>query len=178
MIQYRLDVRPFLDEVGAGPHLTETVELSQLAVGDEVFEVTGPVSFDVTVSNAGEALVAYGSVTAPVKATCVRCLCAFDTEITGEVEGYWPRPGHPAPADQDVTGEVDQSGAIDLGPALTAALIVEAPFAPLHSEECAGLCARCGADLNEGPCGCEALSDDAHPFVGLKDLLGDEGAKD
>ena len=37
-------------------------------------------------------------------------------------------------------------------------------------EECRGLCAACGADLNEGPCGCKA-EPAAHPFAAMKDFL-------
>lgn len=179
MIEYRLDVRPFLDEIGGGERVVDSIQPESLIVGDESFDFTGPASFDVMVSNAGEAFVAVGTVTAPVKATCSRCLCEFETQINGEVEGYWPRPGHEAPSDQDVTGEIDSGGAIDLGPALISALVVEAPFAPLHSEDCAGLCPTCGADLNEGPCGCEQSLDPDSPFSALKGLLGkdDEQAR-
>jgi uncharacterized protein len=33
-------------------------------------------------------------------------------------------------------------------------LILELPIAPRCREDCRGLCPRCGAELNEGPCGC------------------------
>jgi uncharacterized protein len=54
-------------------------------------------------------------------------------------------------------------------------LVVDLPFAPLHSPDCAGICASCGQDLNAGDCRCvpEAASS---PFAGLKDLrLDDDG---
>lgn len=175
MAEYRLDVRPILDEVGGSIHVVDTLEIEVLVVGEETFTLREPARFDVHISNAGEAFVSTGRVAAAVVATCSRCLCEFDTEITGEVEGYWPRPGHDVPEEEDVTGEVDAENRIDLWPALIAALVVEAPFAPLHDEECAGLCAGCGADLNIGPCECtrqETASD--HPFAKLKGLLGEE----
>lgn len=174
MVEYRLDVRPFLDDVGGGTHVTDTLEIDDFKVGEECFVVNAPIAFDVTVSNAGEALVAVGTVKAAVTATCSRCLCDFPTEIVGDVEGYWPRPGHPVPEGEDVTGEVDSAGSLDLGPALMSALVVEAPFAPLHDEDCAGLCLKCGADLNEGACGCDADIDPAHPFAGLRSLVDTE----
>ena len=50
---------------------------------------------------------------------------------------------------------------------------------PLCRDDCQGLCTACGANLNEGPCGCEpAAADDvdaANPFAVLKGLdLGAE----
>jgi uncharacterized protein len=49
--------------------------------------------------------------------------------------------------------------------------VLEAPFAPLHDEECAGICPECGADLNQGPCGCETAVRGPHPFAALEGLL-------
>lgn len=171
MAEYRLDVRPILEEIGGGVQARDTLELDTLVVGDETFTLREPIAFDVMVSNAGEGLVAIGSVTARVTATCSRCLCEFPTEIEGDVEGFWLRPGDEMPEDQDVSGAVDAEGRIDLAPALLAALVIEAPFAPLHDEECKGLCARCGADLNIEECTCAADVDSEHPFAALKGLF-------
>lgn len=175
MAEYRLDVRSILDEVGGSIHVVDTLDIPELVVGEETFTLREPARFDVHISNVGEAFVPTGRVKAPVTATCSRCLCEFDTEITGDVEGYWPRPGHTPPEEEDVTGELDSEMRIDLAPALIAALVIEAPFAPLHDEDCAGLCPECGADLNEGPCACtsDRASDD-HPFAALKGLLNEE----
>ena len=43
---------------------------------------------------------------------------------------------------------------IDLGDLIREQLLVELPMAPLCHEDCAGLCFSCGANLNQGSCGC------------------------
>ena len=43
---------------------------------------------------------------------------------------------------------------IDLVPLIVAALLLEVPLVPLCDDDCKGLCPQCGANLNEGPCGC------------------------
>jgi uncharacterized protein len=43
---------------------------------------------------------------------------------------------------------------IDLSEAIREEVGLAVPTYALCREECAGLCPRCGADLNEGPCGC------------------------
>jgi uncharacterized protein len=48
---------------------------------------------------------------------------------------------------------------IDLGPLARDAIVLELPMATLCREDCAGLCPQCGADRNEGPCGCLAPRD-------------------
>ncbi len=174
MAEYLLDVRSILDEVGASISVSDHLQLEELVVGDERFVMREAPSFDVVISNTGDELVVVGNITARATASCVRCLCEFETEITGEVEGMWPRPGAELVEGEEYTGEVDSNGSIDMEPALAAALVVEAPFAPVHDQECKGLCSECGADLNTGQCQCHDEVDEEHPFAALKDLLGEE----
>ena len=47
---------------------------------------------------------------------------------------------------------------IDVRPAVREEVALAASTFPLCREDCAGLCPRCGTDLNTGPCGCAAPS--------------------
>ena len=58
--------------------------------------------------------------------------------------------------------------AIDLEPLVREQVIRAVPYAPLCKEDCKGLCAQCGADLNQGPCRCEKPIDPR--FEALKGL--------
>jgi uncharacterized protein len=50
---------------------------------------------------------------------------------------------------------------LDLAPLARDAVLLGLPMALLCREDCQGLCDRCGADLNDGPCPCpEAPVDD------------------
>ena len=72
---------------------------------------------------------------------------------------------------------IDADGSFDIAPAVIAALVYATPYVILCKEDCAGLCPRCGADLNEGPCSCGETDeiDPLNPFAVLKDLeFGDE----
>lgn len=169
MIPYLVDVRPILDEVGGWIDLDAPYPLERFELGSEEFVLHAPAQVAVTISNAGAGIVTTGKVSAEVTATCARCLCEFPTTIIGEVEGFYLRPGSEPEGEE--TGAVDAEGAVDLGPALLAALIIEAPFVPLHDEECQGLCPECGTDLNTAPCDCHDHVDSAHPFAALESLL-------
>mgnify|MGYP000337985405 CR=1 FL=1 len=77
--------------------------------------------------------------------------------------------------DEDEFDVLPADKVIDLEPLITAALLLEFPLIPLCDEECKGLCPQCGANLNEGPCGCEPAADDdddmpPNPFAALKDF--------
>ena len=43
---------------------------------------------------------------------------------------------------------------VDLDELVTTAFVLAMDTKNLCSEDCKGLCAKCGADLNLGPCGC------------------------
>jgi uncharacterized protein len=49
---------------------------------------------------------------------------------------------------------------------------LEVPMKPLCREDCAGLCSRCGANLNETVCSCKARDTDPR-WQGLKQFLSD-----
>ena len=123
-----------------------------------------------------------GSARGTATVACARCLDDFQVDLNVEVEGYFLlSEDGPAPEDMD-DDEFEVLGAdkvLDLEPLIIAALLVEAPLVPLCREDCAGLCAQCGANLNEGPCACSAQPDDGlprmsdgrvSPFAALKDL--------
>lgn len=172
MFKYKVDLNPILEIVGGWVDAADSIPFKSLSVGDETFVARGPATFEVQLINAGEGIVLTGSISAPVTTTCARCLREFDLELAGDVEGIYLGPGDEAVGEEDDAVPVTRDGTVDIGPALYAGLVIDAPFAPLHDPDCAGLCVECGADLNEGRCACNAdRVDPAHPFAGLKDLL-------
>jgi uncharacterized metal-binding protein YceD (DUF177 family) len=79
-----------------------------------------------------------------------------------------PEPDEDLDDDSDCVGYTDE--AIDLEDTLREQLLLALPFAPLCKESCAGLCARCGQDLNDGPCACAKTTEDQtdHRWAALK----------
>lgn len=71
-------------------------------------------------------------------------------------------PVKPEPEIQEAAEDDDryfyQGDHVELAPILREHVILAAPMRPLCREDCVGLCARCGKDLNEGPCQCPAES--------------------
>ena len=89
--------------------------------------------------------------------TCDRCGAAFDGALSGEigVVVLARQVGDLSPEDSDeVLVLPSGSQEIDLSDAIHEALLLDLPIQLLCREDCAGLCYRCGADLNAGPCGC------------------------
>lgn len=163
------------------------LEIPTLSVGPDDYCFPEPVAWVVDVTNTGAALLVAGTVTGAGTCACSRCLedVAFDFE--GAVEGYFLIEGA---SEDEFEGEDDELGEdefdvlpvdhiVDLEPLIRAALMVDAPQQPLCSDDCAGLCPSCGANLNEVGCGCgrdeelEAFDREANPFAALANFSFD-----
>lgn len=175
---YRAEVRTILSSLSASRTVSGQLELSDVELGEQPFHFEGPVAFDVTLTNAGAGIVAEGTATATLRTPCVRCLCDTTVDVTVDVEGFYVMPSRAAeiPEEQDYELIADDLS-VDLEPAVAQSLIVELPYAPVHDDECRGICPVCGADRNVEECAC-ATPGPASPFDKLKDLQlkDDDGA--
>ena len=127
-----------------------------VGAGDEV-ELT------VGLEAIPEGVVADGRLAAPWRAECRRCL----GQVTGRVEVEFHELFERTPKE----GETYPLGheEIDLDPLIREALLLTLPLAPLCEAGCRGICPTCGADLNEGPCGCPPAGRDPR-WAALDDL--------
>ncbi|MDI6712598.1 MAG: DUF177 domain-containing protein [Anaerosomatales bacterium] len=165
-----LDVSDILHATADSIHQDVDVSLGALAVGPTDFTPRGLVHVDVTLTNAGTAIVATGSVDATLTTTCVRCLGELDIPVHGELEGFYVGHGteHDLPDEQDY--EFIEGATVDIMPAIRSALIVELPFAPTHPAGCVAACPRCGEPQDE--CSCDRSSES--PFSVLRDLFPED----
>lgn len=172
----QVDIRGVLDALGSSEDASGQLPLSDIALGDRAFSFAEPGSYSVTLTNTGGSIVGTGVVSATAHTECARCLCELEMPVTGEVQGFYVHPGH----DQDVPEEQEieyiHDERVDIEPAVMQALVVALPFAPLHAEDCRGLCPTCGVDLNVEECDCEPVGEGS-PLAALKDLLGDESGE-
>jgi uncharacterized protein len=176
-MSYRTTVRGVLDSLASSRTVTGEIGAPDVDLGGQPFHFERPIVFDVTLTNAGTGIVVQGTATAEVLTPCSRCLCDSHLTIEVDVDGFYVLPGNESdvPEEQEVELIADDM-TIDLEPAVVAAVVVDLPFAPLHDEECKGICPVCGGDRNTDPCDCgQAVTDS--PFAALRELdleAGDE----
>jgi uncharacterized protein len=165
--------RGVLDALSDSRVVSDTLDLTEVRLGEDVFTPLTPATFSMTLSNTGAGIVASGTAHATYRSRCVRCLCDYDAEISAEVDGFYVEVGDDVDLPDEQEREFITDEKIDLEPAVVQSLVLALPFAPLHSPDCAGICAMCGADLNEGPCGC-APPVSGSPFAALEGFLDTE----
>jgi uncharacterized protein len=170
LASYLVDVRPILDEFGGHIPLNAEIEFGQIDVGDESFVPMGSARLDAHLTSAGAGVVLGGTLEMTVQAVCSRCLREFPLDVKIEVDGFYIEPGQEAELPEEQEFAYVTEGSVDIADALVTSLALELPFAPLHAEDCPGICPQCGADLVDGPCSCGPDSS-ASPFASLAELF-------
>jgi uncharacterized protein len=150
-------------ETGRSP-LGMSIDLSRLELGEWVRPLE-PMKLEGSVDKFGEAVTIRGHGEARVEETCARCTRTFERPLAIDILIYCDRRGSDAEAD---TRQLEQEGevvyhdgvSVDLTEPVREAVILAQPMNPLCREDCRGLCAGCGADLNVEPCRCGAPAPD------------------
>jgi uncharacterized protein len=126
-------------------------------------EFVDPVLVRLTTRRVGEEYFASGQAETSGRFTCVRCLEQFEARLETALELVIHRVMAPQPTDPEPDNYVEVplgTSVYDAGPHVRDGLLVALPQAPHCREECRGLCARCGVNLNEKTCTCKDLPAD------------------
>ena len=146
---------------------------------DENININGSpvrVNGDVKLIRTDRAILVRGDVKTEIKLECCRCLEPFFYPLDIEFEEeYFPTidilSGLPAkmPEEETVGFTIDENHIINMDYAIREYAQLEIPMKPLCREDCAGLCAKCGKNLNKKICNC--LPEIDPRLAKLKDLL-------
>jgi uncharacterized protein len=122
-----------------------------------------PVTGEITLTGAAGGVSLRGRVRTVAGCVCGACLRRFELPIAVDVsEEFGPRGERPeAPGEEheltagDFLVPVEAGDTIDVTEVVRQHVLLALPLAPRCRDGCPGLCHRCGADLNDGPCGCD-----------------------
>lgn len=150
--------------------------LKEMVDDQECFFST-PLTIEVHAAPEADLIKIKGTVAVDVQLTCSRCLEPYPERLNRR---FTLRFSHEIPSELAAAGaeEVELTAeqinlmhfdgeTVDLKEAIQEQVVLALPFKPLCRETCKGLCARCGADLNAGPCGCKSNGRE-NPFAVLK----------
>ena len=87
---------------------------------------------------------------APV--VCSRCAESFKKSFEIDIEHLLAKSLENDDNDDYI---VVENGSLDLATLISEDIIFSLPLRFLCDEECKGLCAKCGKNLNDGPCDCK-----------------------
>ena len=141
---------------------------SQLNLTPEDADLEGRILVEGEISNGGDVLLLTATERFVCHGTCARCLKDVRLELSAQVEERYYPEGTEGLEEDAFTYQFD---VVDVTDALRESLLLAIPARVLCKPDCKGLCCRCGANLNDGPCGCEPELDPR--FAALKQLLKD-----
>ena len=145
-----LELRDIIHVPDASKPFQFQMDLSQMEFYGQR-PITRPVEIQGRVTNHAGALVLEGSASSLLDLQCDRCGKAFFREQRVPLDCLLAARLE----DEDQDGIVLLEGTqVNLDEVAGTAFILGMDTKNLCSEDCKGLCARCGANLNDGPCGC------------------------
>ncbi len=130
-----------------------------------------PVTALGSVRNTAGVLLMQGEVRTRLFGVCARCAQDFERDVVFPLEAVLVTElAREENEDEWVFQLID--GCADLDDIVTTTFVLQMDTKLLCSEACKGLCCRCGANLNLGPCQCEPEIDPR--FAVLQQLLKDQ----
>jgi uncharacterized protein len=146
----------------------------QMDLNSTGVELKNIISVDLAIEKFQELVTIEGEIFTTLFLECGRCLSEFTQPLKVAIHSQFLSDGEGQTEDESYDGSLEihfYSGeTIDLESLIRENVILALPFRPLCRESCLGLCNRCGSNLNNGPCGCEAEKP-LGPFSILQDYF-------
>ena len=170
-------LKPLLADITAdGLSLVGEATAEELGLTEDEAVLSGPLAVSLDLTNIEGLVAVTGVLEGTIVRECVRCLKKYEDPLAFSVRAAFiqePKSGsrHPKRADlrkarvevvnPELEEETDdqyhyQGNQLGLAPMLREHVILSAPMQPLCNDDCLGLCAQCGKNLNEGLCQCAA----------------------
>ncbi|MBN1914226.1 MAG: DUF177 domain-containing protein [Candidatus Omnitrophica bacterium] len=123
-----------------GLSLREEIDPKELDIDTDIIKLCSPVSVEAEITRITNSITAKLALSGVMLLCCSRCLNEFKLNFEKNI-------GLNFALDKDDL-------VLDLLLEIRDQIILDYPIKPLCSTGCRGLCPKCGANLNEGECGC------------------------
>ena len=149
------DVKSILHTPGKRLEFQFELDLSDVEFSGR-YPVSRPVAITGQVRNTADVLELDMTARTTLDAMCDRCGKEFLQEKEISYSCMLAEELQNEENDEIVLLE---DGMVDVGDLARTAFVLDMDTKTLCSEDCKGLCPRCGADLNFGPCSCKKETD-------------------
>ena len=151
----RISVKPIVNAPGTRLPFSFTMDLSDVEFGGR-YPVQEPVIVEGAITNTADVLELTLTARTTLSSVCDRCAKEFRNPKEIRFSCLLAERLENEENDEIVLLENDE---VDAGELARTAFILGMDTKTLCSEDCKGLCPRCGADLNLGPCSCGKETD-------------------
>ncbi len=159
----------------AGKPFAHTYSPAEIALDDEELRLLEDVEVRGRATRKGESVRIEGEIRTGIEKSCDRCLrpIAVPIETAFEV-GFVPPETEtaresPALEAEDLDVAPLEGATIDIDEVVREQILLTVGLRSVCRDDCRGLCPACGANLNEGECGCATVEVDPR-WVALEAL--------
>ena len=152
-----LDLSGILRDPGVRESFDLTLDFSDMVFGG-IAPAQEPVKASGEVRDSAGVLLLEGELSTTLPCVCDRCAEPFLRETVIPVHAVLESDPDSAESDDIWTFRLTE-GKADMDDILRTAFVLNMDAKQLCREDCKGLCCRCGANLNRGPCECKPETD-------------------
>lgn len=164
-------MRISVDDIKASPTELQFVEevaglnRTLAANGEAAYHLPVPLQVNLSHFRSGEDLIFSGIVQGELVGTCSRCLEEYTSPINREFSVTLSPQQRAIHKEVELSADELSAGFyseehIDLSALVHEETLLALPSQPLCRENCRGLCAQCGTNLNVESCACRSLWQD------------------
>jgi len=147
-----LDLREIIGVPGGVVSFDYEPDMEDVPFGS-IVRIEKPSRAAGNVTNRAGVLTLTANVDAICDCVCARCLKEFQLPMHKQILAYLTERKDTEEAETD--SYFLQGDKVDLDEILNTEFLLDVDERILCSDDCAGLCQKCGADLNSGSCGCK-----------------------
>ena len=162
-----LGLSKIIDAPGASVSFETSLDLSDLLFGT-CYPVQEPVQATGIVRNTAGVLVMTGKITGRLNGICDRCATAYTSDVEFPIDVVLVTELSNEDSEDEWVFPLEADAA-DLDDIVRTVFVLNMDSKLLCKDDCAGLCCRCGKNLNFETCTCEKEIDPR--FAALKQLL-------
>lgn len=127
-----------------------------IEINGQKISFVGPLNAFGEVVNVNGFFEVTGQTSATISTECTSCLEPFEIKLEGSLKEVYARADEileSSTSDSEMIGF--EGDVIDIEPEVIKSLLIELPMRLVCSQECKGLCHRCGTNLNVKQCNCQ-----------------------
>lgn len=154
-----VDVSGVRKSPGKKFHLDLAEKLPALGVGSDEIIFPDPVQISLDVENTGRVLIVRGSIMGDLELVCSRCLEHYPYHVEAAFEEQFCGPSDVAELVEEGRDldeiHVIEGNKVELDDFIQESIYLSLPMKTICRENCSGLCAVCGTNLNRNKCECK-----------------------
>lgn len=166
-----IDVSSILKEFGGRIKIDSMVKIPDTDFLGSSYSFPNEFHIVGDITNNGKSLILSLHCTGSMDTQCARCMKDISVDIDFFANEHLIRSDAEFNEEEDVI--LFDGHTVELDDIIADNLIMNIEPRYLCDEDCKGLCPHCGADLNEGECGCNREVIDPR-WQGLADLMKNE----